>query len=58
MFLDKEVNRPLYADPYEGNTGSVRLLEKCGFQRIGTVVHGDDQHIMLRLDSLPAVKST
>ncbi|MFI7230792.1 GNAT family N-acetyltransferase [Nonomuraea angiospora] len=49
LFLEQEKTRPLYADPYEGNTGSVRLLEKVGFQRSGTVRHGEDQHIMLVL---------
>ncbi|WP_433434598.1 GNAT family N-acetyltransferase [Nonomuraea sp. CA-141351] len=49
LFLQQEKARPLYADPYEGNTGSVRLLEKVGFQRSGTVRHGEDQHIMLVL---------
>ncbi|MEV0317366.1 GNAT family N-acetyltransferase [Streptomyces sp. NPDC050658] len=54
LFLDRERNRPLYADPYEGNTGSVRLLEKQGFRRTGTVRHGEDEHIMLVLDAAPA----
>ena len=36
LFLAKEENRPLYADPHADNVGSVRLLEKCGFQRDGT----------------------
>ncbi|WP_405141851.1 GNAT family N-acetyltransferase [Sphaerisporangium sp. NBC_01403] len=49
LFLQEEKTRPLYADPYVGNTGSVRLLEKCGFQRTGTVQHGDDEHVMLVL---------
>lgn len=49
LFLRKEKTRPLYADPYTGNTASVRLLEKHGFQRTGTLMHGDDEHIMLTL---------
>ncbi|MEV0175231.1 GNAT family protein [Streptomyces sp. NPDC050803] len=49
LFLHKEKMRPLYADPYSGNTASVRLLEKYGFQRTGTVRHGEDEHIVLRL---------
>lgn len=49
LFLDVEKARPLYADPYEGNTGSVRLLERCGFCRTGMVRHGDDEHTMLVL---------
>jgi RimJ/RimL family protein N-acetyltransferase len=48
-FLAREPVRPLYADPYAGNTGSVRLLEKLGFTRAGTVRHGDDEHVMLVL---------
>lgn len=49
LFLDVEKARPLYADPYEGNTGSVRLLERCGFCRTGMVRHGEDEHTMLVL---------
>ncbi|MFC4592477.1 GNAT family N-acetyltransferase [Sphaerisporangium corydalis] len=49
LYLREEKIRPLYADPYAGNTGSVRLLEKCGFQRTGTVQHGENEHIMLVL---------
>jgi len=47
LFLDEEKTRPLYADPFIGNTGSVRLLERCGFQREGTVQHGENEHVML-----------
>ena len=49
LFLERERNRPLHADPVIGNTGSVRLLEKLGFQRTGTVRHGDNEHVMLVL---------
>ncbi|GIH24902.1 N-acetyltransferase GCN5 [Acrocarpospora phusangensis] len=49
LFLQRETVRPLYADPFTGNTGSVRLLEKCGFRATGTVMHGQDEHIMLVL---------
>ncbi|MFC0628666.1 GNAT family N-acetyltransferase [Kribbella deserti] len=34
LFLDEIPIRPLYADPAEQNVGSVRLLEKVGFQRV------------------------
>ncbi|MDW4907644.1 GNAT family protein [Streptomyces sp. ADMS] len=51
LFLLRETNRPLYADPFAENTASVRLLEKHGFRRTGTVRHGDNEHIMLALDS-------
>lgn len=51
LFLWRETHRPLYADPFAENTASVRLLEKHGFRRTGTVCHGDNEHIMLVLDS-------
>ncbi|KUJ41286.1 acetyltransferase [Streptomyces albus subsp. albus] len=50
LFLRLEKTRPLHADPYTGNTGSVRLLEKHGFRRVETVRHGEDEHLMLVLD--------
>ncbi|MBB4712891.1 GNAT family N-acetyltransferase [Streptomyces luteogriseus] len=49
LFLEREQNRPLHADPAGDNTGSVRLLEKHGFQRTGTVRQGDNEHVMLVL---------
>jgi RimJ/RimL family protein N-acetyltransferase len=49
LFLERERNRPLYADPAGGNTGSVRLLEKHGFQRTGTERHGENQHVVFVL---------
>jgi RimJ/RimL family protein N-acetyltransferase len=49
LVLAREEVRPLYADPFSGNTGSVRLLEKCGFERAGTVKYGVHEHIMLVL---------
>ena len=49
LFLERERARPLYADPYSANTASVRLLEKCGFERSGTVRYGQAEHIMLVL---------
>ncbi|MFJ6610133.1 GNAT family N-acetyltransferase [Streptomyces sp. NPDC091289] len=48
-FLERETVRPLYADPVIGNTGSVRLLEKCGFVATGTVKHGENEHVVLVL---------
>ncbi|GAB2943301.1 GNAT family N-acetyltransferase [Streptomyces sundarbansensis] len=48
-FLERETARPLYADPAAGNTGSVRLLEKCGFTAAGTVRHGEEEHVLLVL---------
>jgi RimJ/RimL family protein N-acetyltransferase len=59
MFLAREEVRPLYADPFSGNTGSVRLLEKCGFERAGTVKYGVHEHIMLVLRAWsPATRVT
>lgn len=49
LLLEEERNRPLYADPFAGNTGSVRLLEKHGFRRSGTVRHGEHEHILFVL---------
>jgi RimJ/RimL family protein N-acetyltransferase len=49
LFLQRERVRPLYADPFSGNTASVRLLDKCGFERSGTVRYGQAEHIMLVL---------
>jgi RimJ/RimL family protein N-acetyltransferase len=49
QFLQREKARPLYADPFSGNTASVRLLERCGFQREGTVWYGENEHILLVL---------
>ncbi|MFJ8536501.1 GNAT family N-acetyltransferase [Streptomyces sp. NPDC093591] len=51
LFLALERTRPLYADPIHGNTASVRLLERHGFQRAGTVHHGDDEHVLLVLSA-------
>ena len=49
LFLEREEARPLYADPFSGNTGSVRLLERCGFRRAGTVWYGENEHVLLVL---------
>ncbi len=49
LFLELEPVRPLYADPFSGNAASVRLLERHGFARAGTVRHGEDEHILLAL---------
>jgi RimJ/RimL family protein N-acetyltransferase len=51
LFLQRERVRPLYADPFSGNTASVRILEKCGFERSGTVRYGQAEHIMLVLSA-------
>ncbi|MFB0616654.1 GNAT family N-acetyltransferase [Streptomyces sp. AGS-58] len=49
LFLQLEPVRPLYADPFSGNTASVRLLEGHGFERVGTVRHGEREHVLLVL---------
>ncbi|MCG0069907.1 MULTISPECIES: GNAT family N-acetyltransferase [Streptomyces] len=49
LFLDLEPVRPLYADPFAGNTASVRLLERHGFAHAGTIRHGTDEHVLLVL---------
>lgn len=54
LFLELEQTRPLYADPFHGNTASVRLLERHGFQRAGTLQHGDDGHVLLVLSASQA----
>ncbi len=54
LFLEREKARPLYADPFAGNTGSVRLLEKHGFWRTETVRYGEHEHVVLVLDNDPA----
>lgn len=51
LFLRQETTRPLYADPYAENTGSVKLLERHGFRRAGTVRYEGREHIMLVLDA-------
>ncbi|HEV3504099.1 MAG TPA: GNAT family N-acetyltransferase [Actinomycetes bacterium] len=48
-FLELEPVRPLYADPFAGNTASVRLLEKCGFEVEDTVWYDGDEYILLVL---------
>ncbi|KUM94109.1 hypothetical protein AQI88_23405 [Streptomyces cellostaticus] len=49
LFLELERVRPLYADPFSGNAASVRLLEKHGFARAGTVRYGEDEHVLFVL---------
>ncbi|WP_406473881.1 GNAT family N-acetyltransferase [Streptomyces sp. NBC_01615] len=51
LFLPAEKNRPLYAEVFTGNTASIRLVERHGFERSGTVHHGDEEHVMLVLNS-------
>jgi len=53
LFLELERVRPLYADPFSGNTASVRLLEKHGFEHVGTDRDGDDVFAVLALGHPP-----
>jgi RimJ/RimL family protein N-acetyltransferase len=45
-FLEVETRRPLYAAVVERNLGSLRVLEKCGFERIG--LDGDMVSLVIR----------
>jgi RimJ/RimL family protein N-acetyltransferase len=40
--LVEELERPLYAEVSTTNIGSIRVLEKCGFEVIGTTVEKHD----------------
>ncbi|KUN08524.1 hypothetical protein AQI95_09190 [Streptomyces yokosukanensis] len=48
-YLELERIRPLYAEPFHTNTASVRLLERHGFERVDTVAHEDDGHLLFVL---------
>jgi hypothetical protein len=48
LFLAREEVRPLCRSLLR-DTGSVRLLEKCGFERAGTGKYGEYEHIMFVL---------
>ncbi len=49
LFLEREKARPLYADPFIGNTASVKLLERHGFTREETVFYGETECVLLVL---------
>jgi RimJ/RimL family protein N-acetyltransferase len=49
QFLKLEKARPLYADPYIGNTASVKLLERHGFTREGSVFYDETECVLLVL---------
>lgn len=40
--LVAELDRPLYAEVVTTNTGSIRVLEKCGFQVVGSETEQDE----------------
>lgn len=50
LLLRLDPHRPLYADPHQGNTASVRLLERHGFRRVGT----DGEQVVLVLGEAAA----
>lgn len=42
LIADHDPTRPLYAHVVVHNVGSIRVLEKCGFRRMGDAVMGPD----------------
>ena len=42
LLAEHEKTRPLHAHVVVHNVGSIRVLEKCGFRRLGEPVAGDD----------------
>jgi RimJ/RimL family protein N-acetyltransferase len=52
-FLQHETTRPLYAYVAAHNLGSIRVLEKCGFCRLGESTTGADgvEEYLFRLDA-------
>jgi RimJ/RimL family protein N-acetyltransferase len=52
-FLDELTTRPLHAHVAVDNVGSIRVLEKCGFERVGDgPVAAEDgvEELLMRLD--------
>ncbi len=51
LITEHERSRPLHAFVATGNSASMRVLEKCGFRRVGEPVIGDDgvEEILMRL---------
>ena len=48
-FLEHERTRPLHAWVAEGNVGSIRVLEKCGFRRDDAVASPPDEDGVVEL---------
>ena len=42
-FVEELSVRPLYAEVSTANSGSIRVLEKCGFTRVGTELQQTEQ---------------
>jgi RimJ/RimL family protein N-acetyltransferase len=49
LFLQRETVRPLFADPFIGNTASVKLLQRHGFTREGSVFYDETECVLLVL---------
>jgi RimJ/RimL family protein N-acetyltransferase len=52
-FLEELTMRPLHAHVAVDNVGSIRVLEKCGFERVGegpTVAEDGVEELWMRLD--------
>ena len=46
-FLEHDLTRPLHAAASRDNPGSLRVLEKCGFQVVGEIEDGLVLHVLL-----------
>ena len=56
---DCEQHRPLHAYVAVANTGSMRVLEKCGFQRVGEPVNaGEIVEVLFQLDAAAPIERT
>lgn len=51
-FVKEVIDRPLHAQVAKTNIGSIRVLEKCGFEICAGETRGDDEviEILMRLD--------
>jgi RimJ/RimL family protein N-acetyltransferase len=56
VFLQEELTRPLHAHVATHNVGSARVLEKCGFLRVGGETTAEDgvEEFLYRLDEARA----
>ncbi|RMI33093.1 GNAT family N-acetyltransferase [Streptomyces triticirhizae] len=51
LFLERERHRPLHADPFVGNAGSVRLLARLGFREAGREREGETEYVLMVLEA-------